>query len=143
MNLKKQLKSLEDILGDYEDNKVAFTKSQLSDLYKERRELIKEIKRTCKHDHSQLYVFDETDSGYGTDRTYWYWRVRCLDCKEHLVTLRKRDYLESAQPSPVMPIIQLVRTHPGMFAHVDVEKFGIKRITKTAKPIVEYFELVR
>ncbi len=142
--LQKQLRNVNDIIKEYDDGRIALSKPALSDYYDQRREIIKEIKRTCKHDKSQLYVYCETDRGYGTDRNYYYWAARCLDCDEHLCKLRARDCLEASQSSKIMPIIDLIKKHPDKFTGHSIEKLGVKKVIKKRPVPAEYdYVLVR
>ena len=123
INLEKKIKK-------YEEGKLALTIKQVDDLYSEKSREILNIKKTCTHDKAQIYVSHWVDRGYGLDRDYYNYAIRCNDCDEKLADLSSCNGYDNFK-SEEAPIKKLVIKYPKWFSDETLSKFNIRRIKHT------------
>ncbi len=140
-----KLTKLTNQLKKYEAGEIALTKIQLDKLYEDKLEETKKIKQLCKHNNCEVYESVWTDKGYGLDRHYTDYAIKCNDCDEHLMTgceskgLKYVKWIDGEfkffKPKRTGTIKELAKVWLNCFSKEDWEKNGVRINIKVSREV--------
>lgn len=130
--IKEKQQEVNEILEKYENNKIALRKDKLSDLYRQKHQLTKDLVKACDHSRCVIHKGYYRDIGYGCDRFYDTYEIYCNKCESNLIERISDNRQQISKEYSLEEIVPLYQKYKSL-SDVELRNLGFSRIENVVR----------
>lgn len=132
---QEEIAPLREKLTKYKANKIALRKNALNELETQYYALLRKLPEVCPHDQVSVVHGSYTDIGYGCDRHYHHYDLRCERCGSFLTSKTEgNNQRKEFGPVPLEEAIEWYLKRERL-SDEELDKLGFRRHRKVVETI--------